>query len=84
MESKTKKFCSSAKTKAIAAGFMLLNTGLALAQATPGTPEASMDEGKTTILALIAVAGAAGVAIALASTGWEVGAKLIKRMRGKA
>lgn len=56
----------------------------AFAQSAPADPEAAMGQASTQILALIAVAGAAMVAIALAGVGWNVGAKLIKRIGGKA
>lgn len=53
--------------------------GFALAQA--ATPEAAIGEGETKILALVALAGAAMIAIALAGVGWSVGVKFIKRLR---
>lgn len=61
----------------------LLTAGPVLAQ-TADTPEAAMGEAKTQILALIAVAGAAMIAVALAGVGWNVGSRLIKRIGGKA
>lgn len=56
--------------------------GLVFAQAT--TPEAAIAEGQADIIALVAIGGAALVAIALAGVGWSVGAKFIKRLRGGA
>ncbi|MFE1572231.1 hypothetical protein ACFIQG_10475 [Comamonas odontotermitis] len=49
-----------------------------------GEAEAAIAGAQTTILAIIAVAGAAYIAVALASVGWEVGAKFIRRIGGKA
>lgn len=49
-----------------------------------GDAEAAIASAQTTILAIIAVAGAAYIAVALASVGWEVGAKFIRRIGGKA
>lgn len=81
---KVKQFYGSVKNKAAVAGGLLLTTGVAFAQEAPTTPEAAISSAQTTILALIAVGGAAGIAIKLASVGWEVGAKLLGRLRGKA
>lgn len=55
---------------------------VSFAQAT--TPATAMASAETEILALIAVAGGAMIAVALAGVGWAVGAKLIKRIGGKA
>lgn len=60
----------------------LLATGGAMAQT--ADPSTEIGSAKTTILALIATAGAAMVAVALAGVGWNVGSKLIKRIGGKA
>lgn len=57
---------------------------MASAFAQAADPEAGMAQAQTTILALIAAAGAAMIAVALAGVGWNVGAKLIKRIGGKA
>lgn len=67
-------------------GFMigLFGAGVVMAQENASGAEAAIGQGQTTILALIAVAGAAYIAIALASTAWEVGAKMVKRLKGKA
>lgn len=54
----------------------------AFAQAT--TPEAAIGEAQTKILAIIAIAGLAFITVALATVGWTVGAKFIKRIGGKA
>ncbi|OJX18763.1 MAG: hypothetical protein BGO79_04320 [Delftia sp. 67-8] len=54
----------------------------AFAQAT--TPEAAIGDAQGKILAIIAVAGLAFITVALASVGWTVGAKFIKRIGGKA
>ena len=59
----------------------LLTAGQAFAQA---TPEAAITQAETTILAIVATAGAAFIAVALAGVGWSVGAKFIKRIGGKA
>lgn len=48
------------------------------------TPEAAIGEAVTLILAIVAVAGAAYISVALAGVGWNVGAKFIKRIGGKA
>jgi hypothetical protein len=85
MKGKAKVFFGSVKNKAAVAGALMLNTALVMAQeTTPSTPESAISDGQTKILALIALAGAAYIAIALASTSWEVGAKLVKRLKGKA
>lgn len=57
-------------------------TAPSLVLAQSATPEQSIESAKTSVLALIGVAGAALVAIALAGVGWKVGAKLVKRMAG--
>lgn len=54
----------------------------AFAQAT--TPEAAIGEAQTKILAIIGIAGLAFITVALATVGWTVGAKFIKRIGGKA
>ena len=59
-----------------------LTAGQAFAQAT--TPEAAIATAEATILAIVAAAGAAFIAVALAGVGWSVGAKFIKRIGGKA
>ena len=59
-----------------------LTAGQAFAQAT--TPEAAIATAETTILAIVAAAGGAFIAVALAGVGWSVGAKFIKRIGGKA
>ncbi|MET3177090.1 UNVERIFIED_ORG: hypothetical protein ABIC43_000229 [Variovorax guangxiensis] len=61
----------------------LLSAPAAFAQ-TSSTPEASIGEALTKVLALLAIAGAAYVSISLAGVGWSVGVKFIKRMRGAA
>lgn len=70
------------RNASLVVGTTVFSAGAAFAQAT--TPEASMGQAETTILALIAVAGAAMIAVSLAGVGWSVGAKLIKRIGGKA
>lgn len=57
-------------------------SGLAMAQST--SPEAAIGQAETQILGIVAVAGAAFIAVALAGVGWSVGAKFIKRIGGKA
>lgn len=52
------------------------------AQAT--TPEAGIADALLTILAIVAVAGAGMISVSLAGVGWNVGAKFIKRLGGKA
>ena len=47
-------------------------------------PTSAITEAQTTILAIVAAAGAAFIAVALAGVGWSVGAKFIKRIGGKA
>ena len=70
--------------KRVSAGaVMLLASAAAMAQ-TASTPEASIGEAATKVLALLAIAGAAYVGISLAGVGWSVGVKFIKRMRGAA
>lgn len=62
----------------------LLSAPAAFAQTASSTPEASIGEALTKVLALLAIAGAAYVSISLAGVGWSVGVKFIKRMRGAA
>ena len=61
-----------------------LSAGPALAMAQATTPEAALGEAETKVLAIVAVGGAAFIAIALAGVGWNVGAKFIKRLGSKA
>lgn len=68
--------------KSLAVGTALAAPVLSFAQAT--TPAAAMASAETDILALVATAGGAMIAVALAGVGWSVGAKLIKRIGGKA
>lgn len=51
---------------------------------TATTPEEAIAGGETKVLALLAIAGGAMIAIALAGVGWGVGVKFIKRLRGAA
>lgn len=75
---------ATALQKRLSAGVvMLLASAVAMAQ-TSSTPEASIGEALTKVLALLAIAGAAYVSISLAGVGWSVGVKFIKRMRGAA
>ena len=60
----------------------VMSAGQAFAQAT--TPAAAIGEAQTVILAIVAVAGAAFIAVALSGVGWSGGAKFIKRIGGKA
>lgn len=62
----------------------VLAAGPALAMAQATTPEAALSQAEAKILAIIAVGGAAFIAIALAGVGWNVGAKFIKRLGSKA
>ena len=61
-----------------------LTAGPALAMAQATTPEAALSEAEAKVLAIVAVGGAAFIAIALAGVGWNVGAKFIKRLGSKA
>ncbi|RYH64325.1 MAG: hypothetical protein EON54_06690 [Alcaligenaceae bacterium] len=58
--------------------------GSAFAQTAPADPEAGIAAALVTILAIIAVAGAGMIAVSVAGVGWNVGAKFIKRLGGKA
>ena len=62
----------------------VLATASAVAFAQSATPEAAIADAQATILNIVAVAGAAFIAVALAGVGWSVGAKFIKRIGGKA
>ncbi|MDR0202571.1 MAG: hypothetical protein LBJ40_10485 [Delftia acidovorans] len=64
------------------AAMLAVSVPSAFAQAT--TPEAAIGEAQTKILAIIAIAGLAFITVALATVGWTVGAKFIKRIGGKA
>ncbi len=66
------------------AGVLAGTTLPVVAFANSATPESQITAAKDTILALVAVAGAAMVVIALAMVGWSVGVKFIKRMRSAA
>jgi hypothetical protein len=61
---------------------LAMSAPAAFAQAT--TPEAALDDAKEKVLAIIAIAGLAFITVSLASVGWTVGAKFIKRIGGKA
>lgn len=61
---------------------LAMSAPAAFAQAT--TPEAAIAESEAKILGIVAAAGAAFIAVALAGVGWTVGAKFIKRIGGKA
>lgn len=56
----------------------------AFAQSTGATPESGMADAITKVLAIIAIGGAGFITVALAGVGWNVGAKFIKRIGGKA
>lgn len=56
----------------------------AFAQTAGSTPEAALGEAQEKVLAIIAIAGLAFITVSLASVGWTVGAKFIKRIGGKA
>lgn len=68
-----------------AALVMMLTAGGAMAQATVD-PEVSsgIADAIATILLIIGLGGAGYIVISSASTGWNVGAKFIKRLGGKA
>jgi hypothetical protein len=59
-------------------------TPMLFAGAAFADPVASIAEAQDAILAIVAAAGAAFIAVALAGVGWTVGAKFIKRIGGKA
>ncbi|MBK0113658.1 MULTISPECIES: hypothetical protein [unclassified Delftia] len=61
---------------------LAMSAPAAFAQST--TPEAAIGDAQDKILAIIAVAGLGFITVALASVGWTVGAKFIKRIGGKA
>jgi hypothetical protein len=67
---------------AVSVGASALAFAPAFAQAT--TPETGLADAIAKVLAIVAVAGAGFIAVALAGVGWNVGAKFIKRMGGKA
>lgn len=69
----------NAMQKAGLASFVLLVSAPAFADV-----EAAITSAQTTILGIVAAAGAAFIAVALAGVGWSVGAKMIKRIGGKA
>lgn len=70
------------KNRLAALAVLVMSAPAAFAQAT--TPEAAIGDAETKVLAIIAVAGLAFITVALASVGWTVGAKFIKRIGGKA
>lgn len=61
---------------------LAMSAPAAFAQST--TPEAAIGDAETKVLAIIGVAGLAFITVALATVGWTVGAKFIKRIGGKA
>lgn len=70
------------KNRLAVVAVLAMSAPAAFAQAT--TPEAAIGEAESKILTLIAAAGAAFIAVALAGVGWTIGAKFIKRIGGKA
>lgn len=70
------------KARAVAS---VLSAGPLLAMAVdPTTAEEAINQGKTTVLAIVGVGGLAMVLVALAAVGWGVGVKFIKRLRPSA
>lgn len=61
---------------------LAMSAPTAFAQAT--TAEAGIDDAITKVLAIIAIGGLGFITVSLASVGWTVGAKFIKRIGGKA
>lgn len=49
----------------------------------PTTAETAITAARTAILAIIGVGGVAMVVLAIATVGWSVGAKFIKRLGGR-
>jgi len=68
----------------IAASFGTSALAFAPAFAQSTGPEGGIADALVKILAIVAVAGAGYIAVSLASVGWSVGAKFIKRLGGKA
>ncbi|MBB6579321.1 hypothetical protein HNP33_003433 [Comamonas odontotermitis] len=68
------------KYGAVAGALALSNVAFAAAT----DPTSAIADAQTTILGIVAAAGAAFIAVALAGVGWSVGAKFIKRIGGKA
>jgi hypothetical protein len=63
---------------------LAMSAPAAFAQTAGSTPEAALGEAQEKVLAIIAIAGLAFITVSLASVGWTVGAKFIKRIGGKA
>lgn len=75
------------KLKSLRARFVCaaLAAGPVIAMAAdPATPEAGISDAQIKILVIVAAGGASFIAVALAGVGWNVGAKFIKRLGGKA
>lgn len=73
------------KQKALAVLALMLMAGAANAQVTvPTDISEGISDGIALILLIVALGGAGFIAIASAGTGWNVGAKFIKRLSGKA
>jgi len=73
------------KQKAMVALALVLALGSASAQVTvPTDISEGIADGIALILLIVALGGAGFIAIASAGTGWNVGAKFIKRLSGKA
>lgn len=79
MKEQLKNLRARATVAILAAG-----PALAMAQTAPADPEAGITQAQTQILAIVAIGGAAFIAVALAGVGWNVGAKFIKRLGSKA
>lgn len=79
MKEQLKNLRARATVAILAAG-----PALAMAQTAPADPEAGIAQAQTQILAIVAIGGAAFIAVALAGVGWNVGAKFIKRLGSKA
>lgn len=76
-----KKTFNEMRAAALVAAMMLATAVMAQ---TAATPESSIGDAITKILAIIAVGGAGYVTLKLALVGWTVGAKFVSRLGGKA
>lgn len=77
----------SLNNKLLALMVMVMAAAPAIAQETVTVDpaiSAGISNGITVILLIVALGGAGYIAIASAGTGWNVGAKFIKRLGGKA
>ncbi len=68
----------------IAAGSTAALGSVAVFAQTVTDPESAITSAQVAVLAIVAAGGLAMILVALGSVGWNVGAKFVKRIGGKA